>query len=155
MKQIISALFDTNVLFGHECRKFIYDVAHEDLCECYWSPHIIGELYRTVTMTKLKKLGFEHAKILSESSKKMMDIMEPCFYCVSSYSNTDLELRHFLKDKDDFHLYQAATFKKIDYIVTNNGNDLEEVKFHLETKGIRIISFKEFEEIMNIRAQEI
>ncbi|EMY8533563.1 PIN domain-containing protein [Bacillus paranthracis] len=155
MKQKISALFDTSVLFGHTCRQFIFDAAYENLCECYWSPHIIGELYRTVTAKKLKKLGFGHEKILSESSKKMMDIMEPCFYCVNSYSNIHLNLKKFIKDKDDFHLYQAAVLKRVDYIVTNNGSDLNGVKFDLEKKGIKVVDYEEFETIISIRAQSI
>ncbi|WP_156029141.1 hypothetical protein [Bacillus gaemokensis] len=84
-----------------------------------------------------------------------MDIMEPCFYCVSSYSDIDLDLRPFIKDKDDFHLYQAAIFKNVNYIVTNNDDGLKGVKSQLEAKDIRIVSFKEFEDIMNMRAQEI
>ena len=70
MKQQIKVLFDTNVLFGHDNRLFIDNIATKNLCECYWSPHIIGELYRTMTVKKLEKLGFRHAKQLSISSKK-------------------------------------------------------------------------------------
>lgn len=155
MKQTISALFDTNVLFGHKCRQFISDVAYEDLCECYWSPHIIGELYRVLTVRKLGELGFDHAKQLSKSSKEMMDIMEPIFYCVNSYSHHDLDLKRGIRDKDDFHLYQAAVLEGIDYIVTNNGKDLKSVELELEENGVKVVNFNHFVDIMTIRAQEM
>ena len=85
----------------------------------------------------------------------MMDIMEPYFYCVNSYSQIDMHLKYSIQDPDDFHLYQAATIAEVDYIVTINGRDLKGIKDRLESRGTKVINLKEFKHLMITRIQAI
>ena len=82
----IRAVCDTNALVSYHIRNNLYSAAQLELFTPIWSPWIIGELYRVLTWNWAKTRGLSEGERhkCSESSKKMMKLLEPYWTMVSS-----------------------------------------------------------------------
>lgn len=119
-KREIRALLDTSVLVPPKTRKKLVNAADEGLFVAYWSPAIIGELYRVLTVQFLEK-GFTEEKI-SVLSKKMMAILTSVFEIADPkppFPPGWLDEG----DVDDIPMWAAAKLIDADFVVSNNTND--------------------------------
>jgi putative PIN family toxin of toxin-antitoxin system len=116
-------IVDTSTLYGPTNRRAIVAAANEHRIEAYWSPPIIGELYRVLTVRWIQRSGADFMSLakLSASSKRMMTILTDVFGIVNPkppYVAWDGP-----RDPDDNHLYCAATACSADFVVSENTTD--------------------------------
>jgi len=119
-KIVPKAVIDTNVLFGYKERNHFWQAATEGLYIPYWSPWIIGELYRTLTHDRIKK-GHDYQRI-SRESKSMMRWMSP-YWMTADPKPPYPHPWPNPRDKDDLPLFDAAKSVKVEYVVSHNADD--------------------------------
>jgi predicted nucleic acid-binding protein len=116
------AVVDTSCLATSGHRRRLVDAARADAYEGIISPHIIGELYRVVTLLRIRDAGgwsMELNRKLSTGSKAMMNILLDAFELWNT-NLPDEDEAFESKDVDDRHLMTAAIRAKAAYIVSNN-----------------------------------
>ena len=120
----IVAILDTDVLFGTTSRIALVEAARQGRFDGVWSPHIIGELYRNLTIRWLRKHGFDSESLakLSRASKAMMDVLLRALSLVDTGPTED-EPPITLRDIDDLHLVRAARLSGAGFVVSNNTHD--------------------------------
>lgn len=144
-KGIPKAVIDTNVLFGYKDRNHFWQAAVEKLYIPYWSPWIIGELYRTLTYDRMKKGHDYH--LVSNESKGLMRLMSP-FWTTSDPKPPYPQSWPNLKDPDDLPLFDAAKAVDADYIVSYNADDFPPthtfggIRFASPTQFLDLIGFQ-------------
>ncbi|HEY0380771.1 MAG TPA: PIN domain-containing protein [Candidatus Elarobacter sp.] len=118
------AILDTDVLFGTKSRIALVEAVRQRRFDGVWSPHIIGELYRNLTIRWLRKHGFDSESLskLSRASKAMMDVLLRALSLVDT-GPTENEPLISLRDIDDFHLVRAARLSGARFVVSNNTRD--------------------------------
>jgi PIN domain len=120
----IVAVLDTSVLYGNTSRRALVEAIRQGRFDGVWSPHVIGELYRVLTIRWLRKNGFGAASLadLSRVSKDMMDVLLAALTLVDT-GPTAHEPPITLSDADDFHLVRAARLAGAGFVVSANTND--------------------------------
>jgi predicted nucleic acid-binding protein len=115
------AVIDTNVLYGRKKRDVLMEAIREGRLDGIWSPHIIGELYRILTVRWLEKHGAERDSLreLSRASKALMELLATTLRVVDSGPHEDEDL----PDPDDFHLIRAARLSRAGFVVSDNTKD--------------------------------
>jgi hypothetical protein len=122
--ETIVAVLDTSVLYGNASRRALVDAIRQGRFDGVWSPHVIGELYRVLTIRWLRKHGFEAASLaeLSRASKDMMDVLLAALRLVDTGPAAD-ESFAVLDDADDYHLLRAARLAGASFVVSANTRD--------------------------------
>ncbi len=89
-----------------------------------WSPHIIAELNRVLTLKWLDKNGdtAESRRKLSTSAKAMMDVLTKVFELVDT-APVDHEDAIEINDRDDRHLVRAARIAAARFVMSENTRD--------------------------------
>lgn len=120
----IVAVLDTSVLYGSTSRRALIEAVRQDRFDGVWSPHIIGELYRVLTIRWLRKNGFDAVSLgdLSRSAKDMMDVLLAALRLVDTGPQAN-ESPILLDDVDDFHLLRAARLAEASHVVSRNTRD--------------------------------
>jgi hypothetical protein len=120
----IVAVLDTSVLYGNTSRRAPVEAIRQGRFDGVGSPHIIGELYRVLTIRWLRKRGFDAASLtdLSRASKDMMDVLVATLRLVDTGPAADEPLT-VLDDADDFHLVRAARLAGAGFVVSANTRD--------------------------------
>jgi predicted nucleic acid-binding protein len=108
-----------------------------------WSPHIIGELYRILTVRWLQKYGADadSLKELSRSSKVLM-YLAATLRVVDTGPHEDENL----PDPDDFHLIRAARLSHASFIVSENRADFPPLERdgRYRYDGVEYITYVDF-----------
>ena len=88
------------------------------------SAHVIGELYRILTIRWIRKNGdgAESERELSRLSKDMMDVLLAAFTLVDT-GPQEGEVAIALPDGDDYHLVRAARLASATHVVSENVRD--------------------------------
>lgn len=147
INKLAVAILDTSVLYGNGSRRAIVGACNDGLFEGVWSPHIIGELYRVLTLRWIEKTGLskESLATLSRKSKDMMDVLTASFQLVNTAPIPN-ENPFDISDVDDYHLIRAARIARATHIVSNNTNDFplvdETGRYRFE--GIELITASDF-----------
>ena len=117
-------LCDTNVLVPWTTRHHLITATQEGLLVPYWSPWIIGELYRVLTWLWVERKGGgrQQQAQCSESSKKLMELLIPLFRVVDPKPPWDIPWPS-LMDPWDQPIWAAAKAAKVKYVVSDNTAD--------------------------------
>jgi predicted nucleic acid-binding protein len=120
LKRLV-AVIDANVLYARKKREAIIEAIRQDRLDGVWSPHIVGELYRILTVRWLQKRGADEASLreLSRSSKALMELLVEVLQIV----DTGPQEYEELPDPDDFHLIRAARLSNAGFVVSENTGD--------------------------------
>jgi predicted nucleic acid-binding protein len=120
----VVAVLDTSVLYGNISRRALVEAIRQGRFDGVWSPHIIGELYRVLTIRWVRTHGFDAASLadLSRASKNMMDVLVSALQLVDTGPSADESL-DALDDADDFHLIRAARRTGASFVVSANTHD--------------------------------
>jgi predicted nucleic acid-binding protein len=120
----IVAVLDTSVLYGHTSRRALVEAIRRGRFDGVWSPHVIGELYRVLTIRWLRTHGFDTTSLaeLSRASKAMMDVLLVALRLVDTGPNAG-EALTVLDDADDYHLIRAARLAGASFVVSANTRD--------------------------------
>ncbi|WP_123042539.1 PIN domain-containing protein [Cohnella candidum] len=139
------AVIDTSSIITD--RKALVDAADENLYVPYWSPAIIGELYRVLTirqteihMGKGGLLDAAFKRQLSQQSKQMMLIISTLFEIADPKPPYPSSWLHNV-DPDDIPIWAAAKLVGADYVVSCNHTDFPPGRKY---KGIEYIMPAEF-----------
>jgi len=97
----------------------LIDAATDERITVFWSPWVIGELYRTLTWDWIKH-GRGSESECSASSKRMMRVMLLYFRTVDPEPPFDVAA---CPDPDDMPIWKAAVQLQAHYLVSNNTND--------------------------------
>ena len=104
----------------------------EGLYRPFWSPWIIGELYRVLTWIWAKDHGCtaESQRTCSRASKTMMQLMVPVFTVVDPKPPWDTDAWPSLasQDPDDYPLWAAARTARAVFVVSNNTGDFPPIE---------------------------
>ncbi|MBV8642864.1 MAG: PIN domain-containing protein [Candidatus Eremiobacteraeota bacterium] len=117
------AVLDTSVLYGEASRRQLVSAVNEGRFDGVWSPHVIAELNRVLTIRWLREHGSGVASLrdLSQSAKKMMAFLFVVLRLVDT-SRTDAPTID-LRDADDYHLVHAARLGRAAFVVSANTRD--------------------------------
>lgn len=137
------ALIDTNVLFGHNNRKKLIQAKLEGLYEPYWSPAIIGELYRIHTWKWIQDRRGTYNEC-SISSKKMMRTLSSHFNIVNPGPNQEIENLMSKSDIDDTPIAEAAIDLGESFLLTNNPSDFYPLEDVFKALSIKCVSPSQF-----------
>ena len=120
----VVAVLDTSVLYGTTSRRALVEAIRQGRFDGVWSPHIIGELYRVLTIRWLRENGFDTRSLtdLSRASKDMMDVLLAALTLVDTSPTAD-EALVTMNDADDFHLVRAARLAGAGFVVSANTRD--------------------------------
>jgi hypothetical protein len=120
----VVAVLDTSVLYGNASRRALVDAIRCGRFDGVWSPHVIGELYRVLTIRWLRTHGFATTSLaeLSRASKDMMDVLLAALHLVDTSPSAD-EALTVLDDADDYHLVRAARLAGASFVVSANTRD--------------------------------
>lgn len=117
------AVLDTSVLAPDSLRRRLVGAARADQFEGIISPHIIGELYRVLTLIRIKragKIGTALERQLSQDSKALMSILLTDFELWNTEPPYDPQAT---PDPDDHHLLLAARRGEAGFVVSNDGKN--------------------------------
>ncbi len=89
-----------------------------------WSPHIIAELNRVLTLRWLDRNGDGVAsrRALSEAAIAMMDVLTRAFELIDT-APVDGQMLIDIGDRSDHHLVHAARFAGAGFVVSDNTRD--------------------------------
>lgn len=113
-------MLDTSVLAPDSLRRRLVGAARADQFEGIISPHIIGELYRVVTIIRIKREGKIDKALerqLSQGSKALMSILLTNFELWNTEPPYDPPVT---PDPDDHHLLLAARRAQAGFVVSND-----------------------------------
>ena len=150
---LIKALCDTSVLVPSGIRKKLVMSAELGLFTPYWSPWIIGELYRVLTY---QLMDYQYSKqTISQLSKKMMLLMTPFFDVIDL--KPPLPKGWLGKvDPDDIPIWAAAKLEEVNYVVSNNTRDFPpENEGRYVYEGIEYITANNFLKIIGFENDDI
>ncbi len=143
----IVAVIDTSALYGDRSRRALVLAANEGLYEGVWSPHVIGELYRILTVRWIEKYGLngDSKSRLSRKSKDMMDVLLAAFSLVDT-GPLESEDPIAMRDPDDFHLVRAARFASAGCVVSENTRDFppKDADGRHRFEGIEFLTVNDF-----------
>ena len=118
------AVIDTDVLFRPRCRAVILHAIQQGLLIGVWSPNIIAELFRIITVQWIAKYGSGRAPLdeLSTGSKILLETLLGSLVLVDTGPRDDRNYPR-LTDLDDLHLIAAGKLATASLIVSNNRRD--------------------------------
>lgn len=154
MDRIPKAVLDTSVLFPFGSRSRLLRAARERLFVAYWSPWIIGELYRRLTWEWCKRRP-EDRRGCSQSSKKLMRLLSEVFYVVDPKPPLPAGWPNF-KDVDDHPIWAAAKCAEADFVVCNNTRDYppKDTEGRHRYEGIEYVTDQEFLQMIGYEETE-
>jgi len=118
------AVLDTSVLYGDSSRRELVAAIREGRFDGIWSPHVVAELNRALTVRWVQQNGFGNASLrrLSRAAKDMMDVLLSTLQLVDS-NPVDGEEPILFDDVDDYHLIRAARLARATFVVSANTRD--------------------------------
>jgi predicted nucleic acid-binding protein len=153
--EVPRAVLDTSVLVPDRVRRALVAAARADQFEGIISPHIIGELYRVLTVIGIRRArGFSPAlgRQLSRDSKALMSILLNDFELWNTEPPYDPPVT---SDPDDHHLMLAARRAQAQFVVSNDDNNYpsaDSMGLHV-VDGIEFLSSNSFSLRLNERAR--
>lgn len=147
-RRLVRAVCDTSVLVPARTRRHLVRAAAEALFVPYWSPWIIGELYRVLTWHWLERQPiFDDANWdrCSRTSKTMMAILAPLFVVVDPKPPWP-PMWPDAPDPDDHPIWAAVQASRARYVVSNNLHDFPpaDSQGHHLWEGVEYITPPEF-----------
>lgn len=118
------AVIDTDVLFRPKCRAVVLHAIRRGLLVGVWSPNIIAELFRIVTVHWIANHGSRRSELeeLSTRSKSLLETLLGGLVLVDTGPRDDRNYPQ-LSDHDDLHLIAAGKLTTASLIVSNNKRD--------------------------------
>jgi len=141
------AVVDTSALVSASTRRRLILAAQENLCKLYWSPWIIAELTRVLTVHWIERHGTSKQSLItmSKASKTMMTWLTT-FFDIADPKPPWEKAWPALSDADDLPIYTTASRIKANFVVSENTRDfppLDKLGRHI-WNGIEYIHPQEF-----------
>ena len=150
---MIKAVCDTSVLVPPSSRRRLVQAAREGLFVPYWSPWIIGELYRVLMWQWFEDKRGDYA-LCAKLSNTMMEQMSAYFLVADPKPPFDQGWPNF-QDINDTPIWSLAKMIGANFVVSNNTRHFPpEDNGKCIYEGIEYVTARQFLDIIGFEIQE-